>query len=167
MKTLVAVLIAAISLGVSDAVKATPLNDLSETSMSALEFGSFKLEIALSGIKDWPYPIEGASVSYKLNPDQIELLIGVSEVRGIPFRAVCGKTLERVRSFLKAENGVPLVGRSFLSSYYRGPWHGVERETALRALDAATMVTVLVVGGGSCKAGLVQSPITFDSGSPK
>ena len=167
MKTLVAVLIAAISLGVGDTVKATPLNDLSEASVSALEFGSFKLEIALSGIKDWPYPIEGASVSYKLNPDQIELLIGVSEVRGISFRTVCGRTLERVRSFLKTENGVPLVGRSFLSSYYRGPWHGVERETALRALDAATMVTVLVVGGGSCKAGLVQSPITFDSGSPK
>ena len=167
MKTLVAVLIAAISLGVSDAVEATPLNELNEASVSALEFGSFKLEIALSGIKDWPYPIEGASVSYKLNPDQIELLVGVSEVRSTPFRTVCGKTLERVRSFLKAENGVPLVGRSFLSFYYRGPWHGAERESALRALDAATMVTVLVAGGGSCKAGLIQSPITFDGLSPK
>lgn len=167
MNSLIAALLIAISLIFSSAAQATPLSDLNKASVSALEFGSFKLEVALSGIKDWPFPIEGASVFYKPEPDQIELSVGVNEVRGAPFRTVCAKTLERVRLFLKAGNGVPLVGRSFLSSYYRGLWHGAARETALQALDAATIIKVLVVGGGSCQAGLVQSPITFDGVSSK
>ena len=168
MSVRVAVLLSALILVISGSVAASPLEDLAEAPVSALEFGGFKLEVALSEIKDWPFPIEGAGVFSQLNPDQLEISVGVSEARGASFRTICSKTLERVRNFFKVDaNGVPLVGRSFLSSYFRGPWHGAERETALRALDTVTIIKILVVGGGSCQAALTQAPITFNSISPK
>ena len=168
MNTHIAVLLLAFATAFSSTAQATPLNELSETPVSGLEFGSFKLEVALSGIKDWPFPIEGASVFYQLNPDQIEILIGVREVRAGSFRTACAQTIGRVREFLKVDaNGVPTVGRSFLSSYFRGPWHGAARETALRAVDANTLIRVLVVGGGSCQAALIRAPIAFEAMPPR
>ena len=164
----IAVLLLAFAMVCSSTVQATPLNELSEAPVSALEFGSFKLEVALSGIKDWPYPIEGVSVFYRLNPDQIEILIGVREVRTGSFRIACAETIARVREFLKVDaNGVPTVGRSFLGSYFHGPWHGASREAALRALDANALLRVLVVGGGSCQAALIKAPISFEATSPR
>jgi hypothetical protein len=62
MNIYITVLLLAFTTVFSSTVQATPLNELSEMPVSGLEFGSFKLEVALSEIKDWPFPIEGASV---------------------------------------------------------------------------------------------------------
>lgn len=168
MNIYISVLLLALTTVFSSTVQATPLNELSEMPVSALEFGSFKLEVALSEIKDWPFPIEGPSVFYQLNPDQLEILIGVREVRAGSFRTACAATIGRVREFLKVDaNGVQAVGRSFLSSYFRGPWHGTAREAALRAVDANALIRVLVVGDGSCQAALIKAPITFEATSPR
>jgi hypothetical protein len=168
MNTHIAVLLLALATTFNSTVQATPLDELREAPVSELEFGSFKLEVALTGIKDWPFPIEGASVSYQLNPDQIEIVVAVRKVRAESFRTACARTVGRVREFLYIDaNGVAPMGRSFLSSYFRGPWHGDARETALRAVDANTLIRVDVVGGGSCQAALIKAPVTFEVISPK
>src|ERR1035437_1742768 len=80
-------------------VSATPLEDLRQAAVSELEFGSFKLELALTGIKDWPVPIEGASVSYQIDPDQLQILIALKKKRADDARSLCTRTLGRVREF--------------------------------------------------------------------
>ncbi len=135
--------------------------------MSRLEFSSFKLEVALNGIKDWPFPIEGATVSYQVDPDQIQILVAVKIARDEPFRAACARTLGRVRELLYVDaDGNAPMGRSYLGSYFRGPWRGAVREAALRTLDASTRIRVDVVKRGSCRAALIKAPVTFDSTSP-
>ena len=162
MNTQIAVLVLALAAAFSSTVQATPLEQLRDAPVSKLEFGSFKLEVGLIGIKDWPFPIEGASVSSKLDPDQIEIVVAVRKVGAESFRTVCARTLGRVREFLYVDaNGVAPMGRSYMGSYFRGPWFGGARETALRALDAITVIRVNVVGSGSCQAALIKGPVTF------
>jgi hypothetical protein len=149
-------------------VRAAPLDALGGTPVSKLEFGSFKLEVALTAINDWPYPVEGVSVTYRRDPDQIEIRVAVKEVRADSFRAACAKTLGRVREFLYVgADGTAPMGRSYLGSYYRGPWKGEAREAALRELDADTLIRVDVVGRGGCHAALIKAPVTYQPLSPR
>jgi hypothetical protein len=142
--------------------RATPLEALAKASVSKLEFGSFKLEVALAGIKDWPFPIEGTSVSSHIDPDKIEIVVAVSETGTAAFRDACARTLGRVREFLYVHaDGTAPMGRSFLGNYFQGSWHRDAREAALRELDAVTWIRVDVVGRGSCQAALVGAPVTF------
>lgn len=142
--------------------QASPLEELGGTPVSKLEFGSFKLEVALTEIKDWPSPVEGASVSYRRDPDWIEIRIAVKKVPAGEFRTACAGTIGRVREFLYVDaDGVARMGRSNLGLYYRGPWKGLQREAALRELDADTMIRVDVVGRGGCHAALIKGPIRF------
>lgn len=158
----IALMLLALASSLGSAAHATPLDDLRTAPVPMVEFGSFKLEVALSGIKDWPFPIEGAAVSYKIDPDHVEIVIAVSKVAAESFRTACTQTVARVRQFLYVDaNGVAPMGRSYLSAYFRGSWRGAAREAALRALDASTLVRVNVVGVGSCQAGLVKAPVTF------
>src|SRR5512140_2142062 len=162
MNTQFAVLLLAFAAACSSAVQATPLEQLRDAPVSKLEFGGFKLEVALMGIKDWPFPIEGASVSYALDPDQIEIVVAVRKVPAEAFRTACTGTLGRVRQFLYVDaNGVAPMGRSDLGSHFRGLWVAGAREAALRALDGITRIRVNVVGSGSCQAPLIKGPITF------
>ena len=162
MNTLVAVLLLALASTFSSTVQAGPLDQLRDAPVSKLEFGSFKLEVALIGLKDWPFPIEGASVSYRLEPDQIEIVVALRKVPTESFRTACARTLGRVREFLYVNaNGIAPMGRSYLGSYFRGPWRGDAREAAFRALDAITLIRVDVVGSGSCHAALIKAPVTF------
>jgi hypothetical protein len=162
MNTHIAVLLLVLATAFSSTVQATPLEQIRDAPVSKLEFGSFKLEVALIGLKDWPFPIEGASVSYRLDPDQIEIVVAVRKVGAETFRTACARTLGRVREFLYVDvNGVALMGRSYLGAYFRGSWRGEAREAALRALDAITLIRVDVVGSGSCHAALIKAPVTF------
>ena len=162
MNIRIAVLLLALAAAFTSTVQATPLEQLRDAPASRLEFGSFKLEVGLIGIKDWPFPIEGASVSSKLDPDQIEIVVAVRKVGADSFRTACARTLGRVREFLYVDaNGVAPMGRSYLGAYFRGPWVGSAREAVLRALDAITVIRVNVVGSGSCQAALVKGPVTF------
>jgi hypothetical protein len=157
-----AVLLLAAATAFGSTVQATPLGQLRDARVSKLEFGSFKLEVGLIGIKDWPFPIEGAGVSYKLDPDQIEIVVAVRKDPAETFRAVCARTLGRVREFLYVDaNGVARMGRSYMGTYFGGPWVEGAREAAFRALDAITLIRVNVVGSGSCQAALVKGPVTF------
>jgi len=159
-----AVLSLVLAAAFSGSVQATPLEDVHGVPVSRLEFGSFKLEVALAGIEDWPFPIEGADVSFKVNPDQIQILIAAKIPDAEPFRAACARTVARVREFLYVDaNGVAPMGRSNLGFYFRGPWLGAIREAALRTLDATTLVRVDVLKRGSCHAVLVKAPVTFDT----
>lgn len=147
---------------------ATPLEDLRQATVSELEFGSFKLELALTGLKDWPAPIEGASVSYQIDPDQIQILVALKKKRTYDARSLCARTLARVREFLYVDaDGTPRMGRSYLNSYFQGRWQGLAREPALRALDAATSIRVDVVGEGTCRAPLIKGAVTFEPLSAK
>jgi hypothetical protein len=167
MNTHIAVLLLALATAFSSTVQATPLEEIHGLPVSRLEFGSFKLEVALTGIKDWPFPIEGAGVSFKLNPDQIEIVVAVKIAGAEAFRTACTRSVARVREFLYVDaNGVAPMGRSYLGSYFRGPWHGDAREAALRALDANTRIRVDVVKRGSCQAALIKAPVTFEAISP-
>lgn len=162
MNTHLAVLLLALATVFSTTAHATPLEQLRDAPVSKLEFGSFKLEVALTAIKDWPFPIEAASVSYKLEPDQIEIVVAVRKVRAESFRTACARTLGRVRELLYVDaNGVARMGRSHLGSYFHDTWRGEAREAALRALDANTLIRVDVVGSGSCHAALTNAPIAF------
>ena len=168
MKTHIAVLFLALAAAFSGSVEATPLEDVHRMPVSRLEFASLKLELALAGIKDWPLPIEGAGVTFKVNPDQVEIVVAVKAAGAEPFRAACARTLARVREFLYVDvNGNVPMGRSDLGSYFRGPWRGAERETALRALDANALIRVNVVKRGSCHAALINAPVVFDEASPQ
>lgn len=168
MKTHIAALFLTFATVFGDTVQATPLEDIHGVPVSRLEFGSFKLEVALTGIKDWPFPIDDAGVSFKVNPDQIEIAVAVRIAGAEPFRAACARTVARVREFLYVDaNGDAPMGRSYLSSYFRGPWRGAARETALRALDTNTLIRVDVLKRGSCQAALIKAPVTFDATSPK
>src|SRR5450759_1066935 len=100
MKASFAIVLLAFASAFSSAVQATPLNELRAAPVSMLEFGSYKLEIALTGLKDWPFPIEGAGVSYKVDPDQIEIVVAVKKVDAESFRTACTRTVGRVREFL-------------------------------------------------------------------
>ena len=164
----IAVLLLALAAVAGGAAQATPLDELRTAQVSMLEFGSFKLEVALTGIKDWPFPIEGASVSYKVDPDQVEIVVAVRKVLAESFRTACARTVERVREFLYVDaEGVAPMGRSYLSAYFRGPWRGGAREAALRAVDASTLIRVNVVGLGGCQAALIKAPVTFQATSPR
>lgn len=168
MNTHIAVLLLASATAFNSTVQATPLNDMRDAPVSRLEFGSFKLEVALTGIKDWPFPIEGVAVSYNIDPDRIDIVVAVGKVRSESFRTACARTVGRVREFLYVDaNGVAPMGRSYLGSYFRGPWRGDAREVALRALDANTLVRVDVVGSGSCHAALIKDPVTFEATSQR
>ncbi len=167
MKTLIAVLFLAFATAFGGTVLATPLEEVHGVPVSRLEFSSFRLELALTGIKDWPFPIEGASVSYKVNPDQIGIVVAAKIPRDEAFRTACARTVERVREFLYVTaNGDAPMGRSDLGSYFRGPWRGGQREAVLRALDASTLIRVDIVKRGSCQAALIKAPVTFDAASP-
>src|ERR1035437_8966103 len=85
-------LLLALATAFSSTVQATPLDELRTAPVSMVEFGSFKLEVALTGIKDWPFPIEGASVSYKIDPDQVEIVVAVRKVPAESFRTACART---------------------------------------------------------------------------
>jgi hypothetical protein len=164
--------IAALSLALAGTLasnaQASPLEELGATPVSKLEFGSFKLEVALTGIADWPSPVEGASVTYRRDPDQIEIRIAVKQVSLDKFRSACAATVGRTREFLYVDaDGHAPMGRSNLGLYYRGLWKGPRREAALRELDADTVIRVDVVGRGSCHAGLTKSPIRFEALSPR
>ncbi len=166
MRTHIAVSFLLLAAAFSGTVQATPLEEIHGVPVSRLEFGSLKLEVALSGIKDWPFPIEGASVSYQVNPDQIEIVVAVKIARDEPFRPACARTLARVRELLYVDaNGNAPMGRSYLSSYFRGPWRGAQREAALRTLDASTLIRVDVLKRGSCHAALVKAPVEFEATS--
>lgn len=168
MKIPISALLLALAAAFSGTAQTTPLEQIRDTPVSQIEFGSFKLEVALTGIKDWPFPIEGASVSYRLNPDQLEIVVALRIARAELFRTACAQTLGRVRKFLYIEaNGVAPMGRSYLGAYFRGPWRGAERETALRGLDANARIRVDVVERGSCQAALIKAPVTFEAASPK
>jgi len=162
MNTRIAVLLLAAAAAFGSTAQATPLEQLRDAPVSMLEFGSFKLEAGLTAVKDWPFPIEGAGVSYAIDPDKIEIVIAVHKVPAESFRAACAQTLGRVREFLYVDpTGVAPMGRSYLGSYFQGPWSAGAREIALRALDAITVVRVNVVGDGSCHAALIKGPIAF------
>lgn len=158
-----AVLFLALASIVSGPIQATPLEEIRDLPLSRLEFASFKLEVALGAIKDWPFPIEGVGVSYKVDPDQIVIVVAVKTVHAESFRTACAETVGRVREFLyvKADGSAPF-GRSYLGSYFRGPWRGATREAALRTLDASTLIRVDVVKRGSCHAALIEAPVTYD-----
>lgn len=165
---LIAVLMLALTTTFSSTAHATPLDEIRTVQVSLLEFGSFKLEVALTAIKDWSFPVEGVSVSYKIDPDQIEIVVAVRRVSAESFRTACAQTVRRVRGFLYIDaNGVAPMGRSFLNSYFRGAWRGITREATLRAVDASTLIRVNVVGLGSCQAALVNAPVTFEQTSAK
>lgn len=167
MKTRMSLLLLALASAFSTAVQATPLDDLRTAQVTMVEFGSFKLEVALSGIKDWPSPIEGVGVSYKVDPDKVEIVVAVKKVAADSFRGVCEHTVGRVREFLYVSaNGEAPMGRSFLSNYFRGTWRDKAREIALRAIDASTLIRVNVIGLGSCQAALVKAPVTFQAAAP-
>ncbi|MBE0624444.1 MAG: hypothetical protein IH606_06500 [Burkholderiales bacterium] len=162
-----AVLFLALATALSGNVQATPLEEIHGVPVSRLEFASFKLELALTGIKDWPFPIEGASVSYKVDPDEIGIVVALKIARDEAFRAACARTLGRVREFLYVDaKGHAPMGRSYLGSYFRGPWRGDLREAALRTLDASTLIRVDVVNRGSCRAALIKAPIRFEAATP-
>jgi len=148
-------------------VQATPLEDIHKVPVSRVEFGSLKLEIALAGIKDWPFPIDGAGLSFKVNPDQIVIVVAVTIARDESFRTACTQTVARVRQLLYVDaNGNAPMGRSYLSSYFRGSQRSDLREAALRALDENTLIHVDVVKRGSCQAALIKAPIKFEATSP-
>jgi len=150
------------------AVYATPLDDLRTATVSAAEFGSFRLEYALNGIKDWPTPVDGAGVSLRIDPDRIDIVIAAKKVPPESFRTACAKAVARVREFLYVNaDGVAPMGRSYLISYFHGTWRANAREIASRALDASTNIRVNVVGVGSCQAALIKTPVTFDNAAPK
>jgi hypothetical protein len=162
MNTRFRIALVALAIAIGNTAQATPIEEIRDTKVSQLEFGGFKLEVGLMGIKDWPFPIEGASVSFGLDPDLIEIVVAVRKAAAEPFRTVCTRTVERVREFLYVDaKGVALMGRSHLGGYFRGPWQGAQRETALRELDAAAHIRVDVVGSGTCQAALIKGPITF------
>ena len=164
MSARIAALLLALASAFAGSAQASPLEELGGTPVSKLEFGSFKLEVALTGIKDWPSPVEGASVTYRRDPDQIEILVAVKKVPVDEFRTACSGTLGRVREFLYVDaDGVAPMGRSNLGLYFRGPWKGLRRETALRELDADTVIRVDVVGRGSCHAALIKAPVRFEA----
>ena len=168
MKTSITILFAACAAAFAGAAQPTPLSDLRRLNVSQLEFGAFRLETALAGIRDWPSPITGVGVSSGVDPDQIEIVVALGKVRAESAHAACARTIERVRGFLYVDaNGVPRTGRSYLSLYFPGKWADRERETALIAIDASTRIRVDVVGAGSCQAGLVKAPITFTPAFPK
>ena len=169
MNTSIAIVLLALATAFSNTAQATPLDDLRTAPVSMLEFGGFKLEVALGAIKDWPFPIEGAGVAYKVDPDQLEIVIAVKKVEADSFRTACTRTVGRVREFLYVNaNGVAPMGRSYLDAYFRGSWRGNAREAALRAVDASTLVRVNVVGRGSCSAALIKAPVLFyEATAPK
>src|ERR1035437_7594320 len=168
MNTHIAVLLLALATALSSTVQATPLDDLRTAPVSMVELGSFKLEVALTAIKDWPFPIEGASVSYKIDPDQVEIVVAVRNISTESFSTACTRTVGRVREFLYVDaNGVAPMGRSYLSSYFRGSWRGNAREAAIRAMDASTLIRANVVGRGSCSAALIKAPVLFEATAPK
>ena len=168
MKTFIAVISLALAAAYSASVPATPLEDVARSPVSRLEFSSLKLEVALTSIRDWPYPIEGVNVSYRVNPDQVTILVALSVADNVPFRAACARTLARVRQLLYVDaDGEALIGRSNLGAYFQGPWSVDQRETVLRTLDASTLIRVDVVKRGSCQAGLIKAPVTFNAVAPK
>ena len=168
MHTYIAVLFLVLAAAFSSIVRATPLEEIHQVPVSRLEFGSLKLETALTGIRDWPFPIDGASVSYKVNPDQIEIVVAVKIARDESFRTACTRTIVRIRELLYVDaDGNAPMGRSHLSSYFRGQQRrGDLREGALRALDASALIRVDVVKRGSCQAALIGAPVKFDAASP-
>ena len=99
MNTRFAVLLLALAAAFSSTVRATPLEQLRDAQVSKLEFGSFKLEVALIGIKDWPFPVEGASVSYKFDPEQIEIVVAVRKVPASRFALPVPEPLDGSASF--------------------------------------------------------------------
>ena len=154
--------------GACGSVQATPLDDLRTATVSAAEFGSFRLEYALNALKDWPTPVEGAAVSLRIDPDRIDIVIAARKVPADSFQAACAKTVARVREFLYVNaDGTAPMGRSYLISYFHGSWRANAREIASRALDASTLIKVNVVGVGSCQAALIKAPVTFDHAAPK
>lgn len=162
MNTRIAAFILASAAAFGGEAQATPIEQLRDAPVSKLEFGGFKLEVALNAIKDWPFPIEGAGVNFRIAPDQIEIVVSVRKVRAESFRTACTQTLGRVREFLYVDaDGTARMGRSDLGSHFRGRWSGGEREIALRALDAITQIRVNVLEGGSCHAALIKGPVTF------
>lgn len=168
MKTHIVAVLLTLATALGGTVQATPLTQLRGWQVSELEFGSFKLEVALSGLKEWPFPIKAASVSSRADPDDIEIVIAVAKVDAASFRTACEQTIGRVREFLYVgADGTPTMARSYLSSYFRGRWRGPEREIALRAVDAITRIRVDVIGQGSCQAALIKAPITFTPISPR
>lgn len=167
MKKSIAVLALALAAAFGGSAQATPLEEIHGLPVSRLEFSSLKLEIALNGIKDWPFPIEDAGVSFKVDPDRIDITIALKIARDESFRTACAQTLARVRELLYVDaDGNARMGRSNLGAYFRGPWRGPERETALRALDASTRIQVDVVKRGGCHAALMNAPVAFDAASP-
>jgi len=168
MKTPLAVIFLAVAAAFAGNVQATALEEIHGLPVSRLEFASLKLEIALAGIKDWPVPIDGASVSFTVNPDRVDIVVAAKTARDEPFREACARTLARVRALLyvNADGNAPM-GRSNLGAYFRGPWQGPQREAALRALDANTHIRVDVLKRGSCQAALVKAPVTFEEAAPK
>lgn len=168
MNSPVAVALLALVAAFSSPVQATPLADIRAAPVSMLEFGSFKLEMALTGIKDWPFPIEGASVSYKIDPDQIQIVVAVKKVGAESFRTACERTVGRIRELLYVDaNGVAPMGRSYLSAYFWGQKRAGVGEAVLRTVDANTLIRVNVVGLGSCQAALIKAPVTFEASSPR
>jgi hypothetical protein len=167
MSTRIAVLFLAFAAACSGPLQATPLEEIHGVPVSGLEFGSFKLEMALVGSKDWPFPIEDAGVAYKVNPDRIEIVVALKIAPDASFRTACARTLGRVRELLYVDaNGDAPMGRSYLGAYFRGPWRGELREAALRALDASTLIRVDVVKRGRCRAALIKAPVSFEAASP-
>jgi len=167
MHTHIIVLFFVLATTFTSTVLATPLEDIHKVPVSRLEFGSLKLEVALAGIKDWPFPIGGASVSFKVNPDQIVIVVAVTIARDESFRTACTQTVGRVRELLYVDaNGNAPMGRSNLNSYFRGSQRSDLRDAALRALDENTLIRVDVVKRGSCQAALIRAPIKFETTSP-
>jgi hypothetical protein len=168
MRKRLAVPILALAAALGGTARATPLEELDRSQLSRLEFGSFKLETALAGIRDWPFPVEGAGVPYQLDPDRIDIVVAVRKVDAESFRDACARTLGRVREFLYVNaDGVAPMGRSHLVFHFRGPWRGGAREAASRALDASTRIRVDVVGRGTCRAALVGAAVTFEALAPR
>jgi hypothetical protein len=166
-KTLVVVSLLALAAAFSGSAQATPLEEIHSLPVSRLEFSSLKLEVALDEIKDWPFPIEGANVSFQVDPDLIEIRVALTIAPDASFRTACGQTLARVRKLLYVDaNGIPRMGRSDLGSYFRGPWSGPQREAILRTLDTTTRIRVDVVKRGTCKAALIKAPVTFEPNPP-
>jgi hypothetical protein len=147
---------------------ATPLEDLRQASVSELEMGSLRMEIALSAIKDWPAPIEGASVTYAIDPDQLQILVALKKPRSEDAQSLCARTLGRIREMLYVKaDGTLQTGRSSLNTYFRVRWQGSAREAALHSLDMATSIRVDVAGAGTCRAPLVKGAIKFEPVSTK
>ncbi len=117
MRTSIAVAVVALATACGGAARATPLEQLRDTPASMLEFGSFRLETSLVGVKDWPFPIEGAAVTARSGPEQIEIVIAVRKVGADAYRAACVETLRRVRRFLYVDaDGAAPMGRSGLAN---------------------------------------------------